>query len=75
MVLGTVVAISLRVVFAGLVTTLMQMAYLKLVGGTLLLWIAVKLLAPEENGKSGEIQAGRLICGARSGSWPSPTWS
>jgi YjbE family integral membrane protein len=56
-VLGTVVAISLRVVFAGLVTTLMQMAYLKLVGGTLLLWIAVKLLAPEENGKSGEIQA------------------
>jgi YjbE family integral membrane protein len=56
-VLGTVVAISLRVVFAGLVTTLMQMAYLKLVGGTLLLWIAVKLLAPEETGKSGEIQA------------------
>lgn len=56
-VLGTVVAISLRVVFAGLVTTLMQMAYLKLVGGTLLLWIAVKLLAPEENGKSGEIEA------------------
>ena len=56
-VLGTVVAISLRVVFAGLVTTLMQMAYLKLMGGTLLLWIAVKLLAPEENGKSGEIQA------------------
>jgi YjbE family integral membrane protein len=56
-VLGTVVAISLRVVFAGLVTTLMQIAYLKLVGGLLLLWIAVKLLAPEENGKSGEIQA------------------
>ena len=51
------VAISLRVVFAGLVTTLMQMAYLKLVGGVLLLWIAVKLLGPEENGKSGQIQA------------------
>ena len=31
-VLGTVVAISLRVIFAGLVTFLMQMAYLKLVG-------------------------------------------
>ena len=55
-VLGTVVAISLRVVFAGLVTTLMQMAYLKLVGGVLLLWIAVKLLGPEENGKCDEIQ-------------------
>jgi YjbE family integral membrane protein len=56
-VLGTVVAIALRVVFAGLVTTLMQVPYLKLVGGALLLWIAVKLLGPEENGKSNEIQA------------------
>jgi YjbE family integral membrane protein len=56
-VLGTLVAISLRVVFAGLVTTLMQMAYLKLVGGVLLLWIAVKLLGPEENGKSDQVQA------------------
>jgi YjbE family integral membrane protein len=56
-VLGTVVAISLRVVFAGLVTTLMKVAYLKLVGGVLLLWIAVKLLGPEENGKNGEVEA------------------
>jgi YjbE family integral membrane protein len=55
-VLGTLVAISLRVVFAGIVTTLMQMAYLKLVGGVLLLWIAVKLLGPEENGKSGAVE-------------------
>ena len=53
---GTIVAISLRVVFAGLITTLMKMAYLKLVGGALLLWIAVKLLGPEENGKSDHIQ-------------------
>jgi YjbE family integral membrane protein len=56
-ILGTGVAISLRVIFAGLVTTLMKMAYLKLVGGVLLLWIAVKLLAPEENGNGkGEIE-------------------
>ena len=57
-ILGTAVAISLRVIFAGLVTILMKMAYLKLVGGALLLWIAVKLLAPEENGngKPGEIE-------------------
>ena len=53
---GTIVAISLRVVFAGLITTLMKMAYLKLVGGALLLWIAVKLLGPEENGKSDHIK-------------------
>ena len=34
----------------------MQMAYLKLVGGVLLLWIAVKLLGPEENGKATEVE-------------------
>ncbi|MGA7457597.1 MAG: TerC family protein [Methyloceanibacter sp.] len=56
-VLGTVVAITLRIIFAGLVTTLMKMAYLKLVGGVLLLWIAVKLLGPEENGKSDHVEA------------------
>ena len=56
-VLGTVVAIALRVIFAGVVTTLMQVPYLKIVGGALLLWIAVKLLGPEENGKSNEIEA------------------
>jgi YjbE family integral membrane protein len=56
-VLGTVVAITLRVVFAGIVTTLMQVPYLKLVGGALLLWIAIKLLGPEEDGKGNEIEA------------------
>jgi YjbE family integral membrane protein len=56
-ILGTGVAISLRVIFASLVTTLMKVAYLKLVGGVLLLWIAVKLLGPEENGNGkGEIE-------------------
>jgi YjbE family integral membrane protein len=47
--LGTLVAIGLRVVFAGIVKTLMSVAYLKLVGGLLLLWIAIKLLGPEES--------------------------
>jgi YjbE family integral membrane protein len=55
-VLGTIVAITLRVVFAGAITALMKMAYLKLVGGALLLWIAIKLLGPEENGKNGQIE-------------------
>jgi YjbE family integral membrane protein len=55
-VLGTIVAISLRVVFAGLISTLMQVAYLKLIGGALLLWIAVKLLGPDENGGSKDIE-------------------
>jgi YjbE family integral membrane protein len=48
--LGTLVAIGLRVLFTGLITTLMTMAYVKLIGGVLLIWIAIKLLGPEENG-------------------------
>jgi YjbE family integral membrane protein len=51
-VLGTVVAISLRVGFTGIVTTLMTMPYVKLIGGLLLFWIAVKLLGGEDNGQS-----------------------
>jgi YjbE family integral membrane protein len=55
-VLGTMVAIGLRVVFTGIVTTLMTMPYLKLVGGLLLLWIAIKLLAQDDSDKSEHIQ-------------------
>jgi YjbE family integral membrane protein len=55
-VLGTLVAISLRVGFTGIVTQLMTMPYIKLVGGALLFWIAVKLLGSEENGRTDEIE-------------------
>jgi YjbE family integral membrane protein len=55
-VLGTLVAISLRVGFTGIVTQLMTMPYVKLAGGALLFWIAVKLLGSEENGRTGEIE-------------------
>src|SRR6476620_316255 len=55
-VLGTLVAITLRVAFTGIVTQLMTMPYVKLVGGVLLLWIAVKLLGGEENGKNEHIE-------------------
>jgi YjbE family integral membrane protein len=54
--LGTLVAIGLRVIFAGLVKTVMELAYLKLIGGMLLLWIAIKLLGPEENNSNGQIE-------------------
>ena len=55
--LGTLVAIGLRVVFTGLVTTLMTMPYVKLVGGLLLIWIAIKLLGGEESNGEGEIES------------------
>src|SRR5262245_65420328 len=51
-VLGTVVAIAWRVIFGGVVTTLMQVRYLKLVGGALLLWVGLRLLNPGERGRS-----------------------
>ena len=52
-ILGTLVAIVLRIFFAGIITTVMTMPYLKLVGGILLLWIAIKLLTPEEGHSGG----------------------
>jgi YjbE family integral membrane protein len=56
LVLGTMVAVTLRVVFTGVVTTMMSMPYVKLIGGALLLWIAIKLLGPEDNDKNGQIE-------------------
>lgn len=53
--LGTLVAIGLRIVFTGLVTTLMTMPYVKLIGGVLLIWIAIKLLGGEESNDNEEI--------------------
>jgi YjbE family integral membrane protein len=49
--LGAAVAIILRIIFAGMITTLLAIPYLKLIGGVLLLWIAVKLLLGEEEGE------------------------
>src|SRR6476646_179744 len=51
MVLGTGVALLLRLIFATTVSTLMLLPYVKIAGGVALLWIAVKLVTPgEENG-------------------------
>ena len=53
MVLGTGVALLLRLIFAAVVSTLMLLPYVKIGGGLALLWIAVKLLAPGEESGSG----------------------
>lgn len=49
-VLGTLVALAMRLVFASIVSTLMLFPYIKIAGGLALLWIAVKLLLPEQDG-------------------------
>jgi YjbE family integral membrane protein len=56
MVLGAGVAVFLRIIFTGIVVTLMALPFLKLVGGLALLWIAAKLLVPEHEGE-GEVDA------------------
>lgn len=54
---GTGAAIALRVTMATVVTLLLEISYLKLIGSVLLLWIAIKLLAPqdEEGGDGASI--------------------
>ena len=48
MVLGTAVALVLRVAFTSVVVTLMFIPYLKILGGATLFWISLKLLVPVE---------------------------
>jgi YjbE family integral membrane protein len=54
---GTAGAIVLRVILIFFALTLLAIPYLKLVGAALLIWIGVKLLAPEEDDAHGTIQA------------------
>lgn len=56
MILGSGVAVLLRVIFTLVVAQAMAYPVLKLAGGVLLLWVAVKLVAPEE-ADDGKIQA------------------
>jgi YjbE family integral membrane protein len=48
--LGALAAVGLRMIFALVISQVMQVPYLMTLGGLLLLWIAVKLLRGEENG-------------------------
>jgi len=52
MTLGAGVAVVLRIVFTGLVASLMLLPYLKIVGGLALFYIAAKLLLPEKPDRS-----------------------
>ena len=60
MVLGAGVAVFLRIIFTGIVVTLMGLPFLKLVGGLALLVIAAKLLVPEHEDEGGVDAASHL---------------
>jgi YjbE family integral membrane protein len=51
MIFGAAAAVILRIIFTGIVATLMALPYLKLVGGLALIVIAAKLLVPEDEGE------------------------
>jgi YjbE family integral membrane protein len=60
MVLGAGAAVVLRIIFTGIVATLMELPYLKLAGGLALLVIAAKLLVPEQEEEDGVESATHL---------------
>jgi YjbE family integral membrane protein len=60
MILGAAAAVILRIIFTGIVATLMALPYLKLVGGLALIVIAAKLLVPEEEDEEGVKSASHL---------------
>ena len=59
MVIGAGIAVVLLIAFTGIVATLMELPYLKLIGGVALLVIAAKLLVPED--ENDEIAAGTTL--------------
>jgi len=61
---GTVGAIVLRVILIAFALTLLQVPFLKLVGGALLIWIGVKLLAPDDEDEHSNIQGSDKLWGA-----------
>jgi YjbE family integral membrane protein len=64
MALGAGVAVLMRILFTLLVAMLMTVPFLKVAGGVALFYIALKLLAPEEEQQSEEIEASSRLWGA-----------
>ncbi len=62
-VIGVSLAVLLRIIFAAVATQLLQFPYLKLIGGLALLYIAVKLLKPQQPGK-GQVKTATHLGGA-----------
>jgi YjbE family integral membrane protein len=62
---GSSAAIVMRIILTIVAVELLRLPYLKLVGAALLLWIAVQLLLPEDEGEGGEPVAGSLMAAIR----------
>ena len=60
-IMGAGAAIVLRVIFAIFIVYLLAVPYLKIVGGLLLFWIAIKLLQPEESNDGDGVDPARNL--------------
>ncbi|HEX6003235.1 MAG TPA: TerC family protein [Burkholderiales bacterium] len=60
---GAGAAVVMRIVLTIVAVELLKLSYLKLIGGALLLWIAVKLLVPEDDAGEG-IESSSNLWGA-----------
>src|SRR5206468_12065278 len=58
---GAGAAVVLRIVLTIVAVELLKLSYLKLLGGALLFWIAVKLLVPEDDGGDGVKSSSNLL--------------
>ena len=61
---GTVGAVGLRLVFIFIVTYLLAIPLLQVVGGLLLVWIALKLVLQSESHEGGKVKQGTTLLGA-----------
>jgi YjbE family integral membrane protein len=61
MILGAGAAVLLRILFTLVVAQAMGYPFLKLVGGLLLLWIAVKLVAEDAGGDDDKVKKGETL--------------
>jgi YjbE family integral membrane protein len=61
---GAGAAVGLRIVFAYVISHLLNIPFLQVVGGLLLLWIALKLLTDDHAPEEGEIKASTSLWGA-----------
>ena len=65
---GAGAAVAMRIVLTIVAVELLKLPYLKLIGGALLLWIAVKLLIPEDGGDDGIESSSNLLAAIKTNS-------
>ena len=61
---GVVGAVAARIVLIFFAVKLLELPYLKIVGGLLLLWIGVKLMLPEDEDAHGNVEGGTTVWSA-----------